>query len=166
MITFHWKKKNLIARKRLSVADIVHEHWQKFGRDIYCRHDYEAVETVIANGIVEHLRSQLPALAGQVFGEYVVKYADDFSYTDPVDGSISNNQGIRIGFTNGSRIIFRLSGTGTVGATLRIYLERFEADVSRHDQDAQIALADLIELAEQFCEVKKRTGRMEPDVIT
>jgi phosphoglucomutase len=157
---------NLIARKRQSVADIVHEHWQKFGRDIYCRHDYEAVDMDIANGIVEHLRSLLPTLPGQTFGEYTVKYADEFSYEDSVDGSISSNQGIRIGFENGSRIIFRLSGTGTVGATLRIYLERFEADASKHDQDAQAALAELIDLAEQFCEVKKRTGRIEPNVTT
>lgn len=157
---------NLIAVKRQSVADIVHEHWQKFGRDIYCRHDYEAVETPIANSIVEHLRNQLPTLPGQNFGEYVVKYADEFSYEDPMDGSISKNQGIRIGFENGSRIVFRLSGTGTVGATLRIYIERFEADATRHDQDAQEALGELIILAEQLCEVKKRTGRTEPDVIT
>jgi len=157
---------NLIAKRRQSVADIVHEHWQKFGRDIYCRHDYEAVEMDIANGIVEHLRSQLPALPGQTFGEYTVKYADEFSYEDSVDGSVSSKQGIRIGFTNGSRIIFRLSGTGTVGATLRIYLERFEADASKHDQDAQVALAELIGLAEQFCEIKKRTGRTEPNVTT
>ncbi|MDD5276338.1 MAG: alpha-D-glucose phosphate-specific phosphoglucomutase [Methylovulum sp.] len=157
---------NLIAKKRQSVADIVHEHWQKFGRDIYCRHDYEAVETPIANAIVEHLRSQLPTLPGSVFGDYTVKYADEFSYEDSVDGSISKNQGIRIGFENGSRIVFRLSGTGTVGATLRIYLERFEADAAKHNQEAQTALADLISLAEQFCEVKQRTGRTEPDVIT
>jgi phosphoglucomutase len=157
---------NLIARKRQPVADIVHEHWQKFGRDIYCRHDYEAIEGSIANDIVEHLRNQLPTLPGQAFGDYEVKYADEFSYHDPIDGSISKNQGIRIGFVNGSRIIFRLSGTGTVGATLRIYLERFEPDASKHDQDAQVALADLINLAERFCEVKKRTGRTEPDVTT
>jgi phosphoglucomutase len=157
---------NLIARRRQSVADIVHEHWQKFGRDIYCRHDYEAVDMDIANGIVDHLRSQLPALPGQTFGEYTVKYADEFSYEDSVDGSVSSKQGIRIGFENGSRIIFRLSGTGTVGATLRIYLERFESDASKHDQDAQVALAELISFAEQFCEIKKRTGRIEPDVIT
>jgi phosphoglucomutase len=157
---------NLIAIKRQSVADIVHEHWQKFGRDIYCRHDYEAVETPMANSIVEHLRNQLPALPGQRFGEYVVKYADEFSYEDPIDGSISKNQGIRIGFENGSRIVFRLSGTGTVGATLRIYIERFEADSAQHDQDAQDALGELIALAEQFCEIKKRTGRTAPDVIT
>jgi phosphoglucomutase len=157
---------NLVAKKRQTVADIVHEHWQKFGRDIYCRHDYEAVETPIANAIVEHLREQLPELAGKTFGEYTIKYADEFSYHDSIDGSISNNQGIRVGFTNGSRIVFRLSGTGTVGATLRIYLEKFEPDATQHDQDAQVALADLIELAEQFCQVKQRTGRTEPNVIT
>lgn len=157
---------NLIAVKRQSVAEIVHEHWKIFGRDIYCRHDYEAVDSTIAKAIVEHLRSQLPTLPGQIFGEYEVKFADEFSYTDPVDGGVSSNQGVRIGFVNGSRMVFRLSGTGTVGATLRIYLERFEPDVAKHNQDAQIALADLINLAEQFCEVKKRTGRIEPDVIT
>jgi phosphoglucomutase len=157
---------NLIAVKRQSVADIVHDHWKVFGRDIYCRHDYEAVDSTIAKAIVEHLRSQLPSLPGQIFGEYEVKFADEFSYTDPVDGSVSSNQGIRIGFVNGSRMVFRLSGTGTVGATLRIYLERFEPDAEKHNQDAQVALADLIDLAEQLCEVKKRTGRTEPDVIT
>ncbi len=157
---------NLIAVKRQTVAEIVHEHWKIFGRDIYSRHDYEAIDSAIANAIVGHLRSQISALPGRVFGEYEVNFADEFSYTDPVDGSVSSNQGIRIGFTNGSRIVFRLSGTGTVGATLRIYLERFETDVSKHDQDAQVALVDLIHLAEQFCEVKKRTGRSEPNVIT
>lgn len=157
---------NLIAVKRQPVADIVHDHWRKFGRDIYCRHDYEAVETSIANDIVDHLRNQLTALPGQTFGEYVVKYADEFCYEDSIDGSISKNQGIRIGFENGSRIVFRLSGTGTVGATLRIYIERFEADPTRHNQDAQVALESLINLAEQFCEVKKRTGRSAPNVTT
>ncbi len=157
---------NLIAKRRQSVADIVHEHWKTFGRDIYSRHDYEAVDSAIAKEIVEHLRSLLPTLPGQVFGEYEVKFADEFSYTDPVDGSISSNQGIRVGFTNGSRMVFRLSGTGTVGATLRIYLERFEPDAAKHNQDAQMALAELIELAERLCEVKKRTGKTEPDVIT
>jgi len=157
---------NLIARKRQSVADIVQEHWQKFGRDIYCRHDYEAVETAIANSIVDNLRAQLPSLPGQSFGEYTVKFADEFCHEDSVDGSISKNQGIRVGFENGSRIVFRLSGTGTVGATLRIYLEKFEPNADLHNQDAQTALAFLIELAEQFCQVKKLTGRVAPDVIT
>lgn len=157
---------NMIARKRESVEDIVRSHWQTYGRDIYCRHDYEAVDSDIADGIVEHLRSQLSSLPGKSWGDYEVKFADEFSYTDPVDGSVSSKQGIRIGFANGSRIVFRLSGTGTVGATLRIYLERYERDVRKHDQDAQEALAELISIAEQLCEVKKRTGRTEPDVIT
>ncbi len=157
---------NLIAKKRQSVSDILLEHWQTYGRDIYCRHDYEAVDLKIANDIMDHLRKQLPGLKGQNFGDYTVKYADEFSYTDPVDNSVSNNQGIRIGFENGSRIIYRLSGTGTVGATLRIYLEKFEADANKHNQDAQHALSFLINLAEQFCEIKKRTKRTEPTVIT
>jgi phosphoglucomutase len=157
---------NLIAKKRQSVEDIVHEHWQKYGRDIYCRHDYEAVDLSVGNEIVEHLRSLLPNLPGKSWGDYTIKYADEFCYNDPVDHSVSDKQGIRLGFTNGSRIVFRLSGTGTVGATLRIYLERYERDVANHDQDAQVALADLVDIAEQLCEVKKRTGRTEPTVIT
>jgi phosphoglucomutase len=157
---------NLIARKRQSVADIVHEHWQKYGRDIYCRHDYEAVDLDIANGIVDHLRRKLSRLPGKSWGDYTVKYADEFSYTDPVDNSVSANQGIRVGFSNGSRIVFRLSGTGTVGATLRIYIEKYEKDISKLDQDSGQALAELVEIAELLCEVKKRTGRTEPDVVT
>ncbi|NBV75594.1 MAG: alpha-D-glucose phosphate-specific phosphoglucomutase, partial [Methylococcaceae bacterium] len=157
---------NLIARKRQSVADIVTEHWEKFGRDIYCRHDYEAVENDIANGIVDHLRNQLTALPGQSWGEYSVKYADEFSYTDPVDNSVSAQQGIRVGFTNGSRIVFRLSGTGTVGATLRIYIEKYQRDAEHLHQDSGIALQELVDIAEILCEVKKRTGRTEPSVIT
>ncbi len=157
---------NLLAVKGEPVSNIVHEHWRKFGRDIYSRHDYEAVATDIANGIFDHLREQLPDLPGQTLDGNRVKYADEFSYQDPIDGSISRNQGIRIGFENGSRIVFRLSGTGTVGATLRIYLERYETDTDKHDQDAQQALAGMIELAEQLCEVKKRTGMGTPTVIT
>ena len=157
---------NLIARKRQPVADIVHEHWQKYGRDIYCRHDYEAVDLDIANGIVDHLRRQLSRLPGKSWGDNIVKYADEFSYTDPVDNSVSANQGIRVGFSNGSRIVFRLSGTGTVGATLRIYIEKYERDITQLDQDSGQALAELVEIAELLCEVKKRTGRTEPDVIT
>jgi phosphoglucomutase len=157
---------NLLAEKRQPVSKIVQEHWAKFGRDFYSRHDYEAVDSAVGDAIIEHLRAQLPVLPGKAFGEYQVKYADEFAYEDPVDGSISKNQGTRIGFENGSRIVFRLSGTGTVGATLRIYLERFERDLSLHHQDAQQALAELIELAERLCEVKKRTGRNAPTVIT
>ncbi|MGR8930936.1 MAG: alpha-D-glucose phosphate-specific phosphoglucomutase [Gammaproteobacteria bacterium] len=157
---------NLIARKRQSVQDIVEEHWQKYGRDIYCRHDYEAVDSDIANGILDFLRSQLSSLPGKTWGDNTVKFADEFCYIDPIDNSVSANQGIRIGFANGSRIVFRLSGTGTVGATLRIYLERYERDVSKLHQDAQEALAELIAIAEQLCQVKQRTGRAEPSVIT
>jgi phosphoglucomutase len=157
---------NLIAKKQQSVEEIVFEHWQSFGRDIYCRHDYEAVELDIANSIFENLIEQLPSLVGKSFGEYTIKYADEFSYTDPVDNSVSNNQGIRIGFENGSRIIYRLSGTGTVGATVRIYLEKFEADKDNLNQNAQQALSTLIDLAEQFSGLKELTGRVEPTVIT
>jgi len=157
---------NLIARKRQPVADIVHEHWQKYGRDIYCRHDYEEVDSEVANGIMAHLREQLQDLPGKSWGEYTVKFADEFTYNDPVDHSVSKNQGIRIGFIDGSRIVFRLSGTGTVGATLRIYLEKFERDVLKQNQDAQIALASLIEIAEQLSQVRQITGRTAPSVIT
>lgn len=157
---------NLIARKRESVDDIVHEHWRKYGRDIYCRHDYEAVDATVANGIIDHLRSQLDGLPGKDFGEYAVKYADEFCYNDPVDQSVSSNQGIRIGFSNGSRIVFRLSGTGTVGATIRIYLEKYERDIAKLDQDAQVALAELIAIAEQLGKVRELSGRSGPDVIT
>ena len=157
---------NLIAKKRQSVEDIVHEHWQQFGRDIYSRHDYEAIDNDIANEIFSHLRELLPTLSGKVFGDYAVSYADEFCYQDPVDKSISEQQGIRIGFENGSRIIFRMSGTGTVGATLRVYLEKFAKDVSEHAQDPQQALAELIDLAEQFSEIKQWTERTEPTVIT
>ncbi len=157
---------NLIAKRRQSVADIVHEHWQKFGRDIYSRHDYEAVESEVADNIFNHLRELLPSLTGKNFGDYTVSYADEFCYQDPIDNSISEQQGIRIGFENGSRIVFRLSGTGTVGATLRIYLEKFAKEKTEHQQEPQRALADLIELAEQFSEIKQRTGRIEPTVIT
>ena len=157
---------NLLARKRQSVDDIVHSHWQQFGRDIYCRHDYEAVDINIANDIMAHLRQQLPQLPNTSWGDYTVKFADEFSYTDPVDHSISHQQGIRIGFVDGSRIVFRLSGTGTVGATLRIYLEKYERNVAHHDQSASDALANLIVIAETLCQIQQRTGRTAPTVIT
>ncbi len=157
---------NLIAKKRQSVIEIVHEHWQRFGRDIYSRHDYEAVDSNVANEIFKHLRQLLPTLKEKIFGDYAVDYADEFSYQDPIDNSISDQQGIRIGFKNGSRIVFRLSGTGTVGATLRIYLEKFVKDSSSHQQKPQQALAELIKLAEKFSEIKQRTGLLEPTVIT
>ena len=157
---------NLLAVRNQSVADIVREHWARYGRDYYSRHDYEGMSLAIGDGIMAHLRGQLAGLVGQSFGGNTVSLADDFSYTDPVDGSVSPNQGIRIVFENGSRIVFRLSGTGTEGATLRIYLERYEPDAAQHGHDPQDALKDLIELAEQLGEVKKRSGMAAPTVIT
>jgi len=157
---------NLIAVRQQSVADIVREHWKIFGRDYYSRHDYEGMPSAIGDSIMSLLRGQLSDLVGQQWGDNKVAIADDFSYHDPVDGSISPHQGVRIIFTNGSRIVFRLSGTGTEGATLRIYLERFEPDANEHGHDPQKALADLIELAEQLGEVRARSNMKVPTVIT
>lgn len=157
---------NLIAVTGKSINQLVSEHWQQFGRNFYSRHDYEAVESNAANKLVDDLRAKLDSLAGQKFGCYTVARADDFSYTDPVDGSISNKQGIRIIFDDGSRIVMRLSGTGTEGATLRVYLEKYEADSSKFGLDTQEALRDLIEIAESIAEIKQRTNMPEPTVVT
>jgi phosphoglucomutase len=148
------------------VKDIVTKHWAAFGRNYYSRHDYEEVATDAANGLVDNLRAHLATLPGKSFGALKVREADDFAYHDPVDGSISKNQGIRILFEGGSRVVFRLSGTGTSGATLRVYIERYEPDASRHDMETQEALADLIAVADEIAGIKSRTGRNEPSVIT
>ncbi len=123
---------NILAERQQSVEEIVTEHWKEYGRNFYSRHDYEGVDSAKASELMKGLRSQLSALPGQKLGDYTVEYADDFSYTDPIDGSVSEKQGIRIGFTDGSRMVFRLSGTGTQGATLRLYLESYEPDESKH----------------------------------
>jgi phosphoglucomutase len=157
---------NILAIKRQSVEQIVKRHWLQFGRNVYSRHDYEDLPLDDANGVIEHLRNNFSALVGLAFGRYTIQECDDFSYTDSIDGSISTKQGLRILFTDGSRIVFRLSGTGTSGATLRIYLEAFEPDTSKHDLDAQIALAEMIQIALQISELKQRTGRDTPTVIT
>lgn len=157
---------NLLAEKQDSVANIVRSHWAEYGRNYYSRHDYEAIESQDANALVAALLEQLPSLAGKQFGCLSVDKADNFAYTDPVDGSVSQNQGIRILFTDGSRIIFRLSGTGTQGATLRVYLEKYEPDTSKHDLDVQEALADLIAIAQQVARITEFTGREIADVIT
>jgi phosphoglucomutase len=157
---------NILAARQESVEQIVKEHWQQFGRNIYSRHDYEAVDTEQANKLIEGVRAQLPTLKGQKLGSYEVDYADDFSYTDPVDGSISQNQGVRIGFTDGSRMVFRLSGTGTQGATLRLYLESYEPNIAKHGMDPQVALAELIQLADQVAQIRTLTGMDRPTVIT
>jgi phosphoglucomutase len=157
---------NLLATRRQSVGDIVREHWRRFGRNYYTRHDYEEVDAEAANDLMDHLRVLLPDLPGRALGAYKVEYADDFAYTDPVDGSRSERQGIRIGFEGGSRIVFRLSGTGTQGATLRVYLEFYEPDPALHEQDTQEAMAPLILIARELAQIEVRTGRATPDVIT
>lgn len=157
---------NLLAVRHESVADIVRDHWRRFGRNFYSRHDYEAIDSDLADSLMDHLRQQLASLPGRTFGQYKVKFADEFSYRDPIDGSVSTRQGLRIGFEDNSRIVYRLSGTGTEGATLRVYLERYERDPARHEQDTQETLAELIQIAEQLGEVKNRTGMGAPSVIT
>ena len=157
---------NILAVRKQSVEKIVFEHWARYGRNVYSRHDYEGLPVDDAQGVINHVQASFGKLSGASFGKYTVKFCDDFSYTDPVDGSISNKQGVRIIFTDGSRIIFRLSGTGTEGATLRVYLEAYDADVHNHHLYAQVALAELIQIAEQISELRKRTGREQPTVIT
>ncbi|MFC3074458.1 alpha-D-glucose phosphate-specific phosphoglucomutase [Shinella pollutisoli] len=157
---------NILAVRRESVIDIVRQHWATYGRNYYSRHDYEEVETEAANGLMANLRDQLSTLPGKTFGTLTVETADDFAYNDPVDKSVSRNQGIRILFEGGSRVVFRLSGTGTSGATLRVYIERFEPDPARHGLDTQEALADLIAVADEIAGIRSRTGRNAPSVIT
>ncbi len=157
---------NVVAARHESVEAIVRAHWAKYGRNVYSRHDYEAIPTEAANHVIQRIYAQLPELAGKTFGNYTVATADDFSYTDPVDGSFSSKQGIRILFTDGSRIIFRLSGTGTEGATIRIYLEAFEPNITQHHLDAQDALAALIAIAMELSNLRGLTGREMPTVIT
>ena len=157
---------NILAVRGESVEAIVRDHWKRFGRNFYSRHDYEGVDSAAAQGLMAHLRASLPTLVGQRHGSATIASADDFAYTDPVDGSVSTAQGIRIGFSDDSRIVFRLSGTGTEGATLRVYLERFEADASKHAIETQAALAGLIAMADRLAGIAQRTGRTQPTVIT
>ena len=157
---------DVVATRRQSIMEIVHDHWKTYGRDYYSRHDYEGLPTDVADAMFADLRASLPALPGKVFAGLLVESADDFAYTDPTDGSVSTKQGVRIGFSDGSRAIFRLSGTGTEGATLRLYVERFEADPTRHDLDPQMVLAGVLDAADVIAGIEKRTGRDAPNVIT
>ena len=157
---------NILAERKQPLADIVRDHWKTYGRHFYSRHDYEAVETAAAESVMQHLRDQLPTISGKQAASLTIEKADDFSYTDPVDNSVSEHQGIRIYYTNGARTVFRLSGTGTEGATLRVYLESYEADPAKHDQDLQQALAPVIEAADAVAEIKARTGRAGPSVVS
>lgn len=157
---------NILAARGQSVDSIVVDHWATYGRNYYTRHDYDEVDAAAANKLMDDLRAKLPGLAGSVIEGREVAYADDFTYHDPVDGSSSARQGIRIGFKDGSRVVLRLSGTGTVGATLRVYLERYEPPHGQHDLDTQAALASLITIAEKLAGIRERTGRDAPSVIT
>lgn len=157
---------NLVTVKRQSVEEITRAHWTRFGRHYYSRHDYEGLDSHVAEQLMEGLRKRVETLKGETFAGHTVSDCDDFSYTDPVDHSITAYQGIRILFEDESRIVFRLSGTGTEGATLRVYLERYEADPALHDLDTQEALADMIAIARELAELETRCGREQPDIIT
>jgi len=157
---------NIVVATGRPVATLVRDHWRRFGRNYYSRHDYEAIDRATADAVMAHLHGQLAKLPGCRLGGFRVTQADDFSYTDPVDGSVTTGQGIRILLEPEARLVFRLSGTGTEGATLRIYIERYQPDPDLLDLDTQEALAELVELAETLSEVRKRTGRSGPTVIT
>ncbi|HDY84986.1 MAG TPA: alpha-D-glucose phosphate-specific phosphoglucomutase, partial [Methylophaga sp.] len=157
---------NILAVRQQPVSDIVSQHWQEYGRNYYTRHDYEAIPTDIANPLMANFENKLPQLIGQTLAGRKVAYADNFSYSDPIDKSVSHQQGLRIGFDDGARIILRLSGTGTEGATLRVYIESYENDSDKLQQKTQSALDELILLADELADITLRTGRTEPTVIT
>lgn len=157
---------NILAVRKQSVADILREHWARYGRNYYSRHDFEAIETAKAEAMMAALRDSLPGLPGRQVEGMTIRGADDFAYTDPVDGSVSQKQGVRVLFEDGSRIVYRLSGTGTEGATLRVYLERYAAGPEGLDLDAQAALAPVIRAAHELAGIAAHTGRSEPDVVT
>ena len=155
---------DILSARKESVLAIMQDHWRTYGRNYYARHDYEEVASEGANALMKGLRDRLGSLAGQSFGDLRVETADDFAYHDPVDGSDSAHQGIRVLFADGSRIVYRLSGTGTAGATLRVYIERFEGE--RLALETGEALRDLIALSRSLADIAGHTGRTEPSVIT
>jgi phosphoglucomutase len=157
---------NILAVTGKPVMQIASEHWARFGRNYYARHDYEAIETAKANALMATLEGSLGGLPGKTLGPLTVSAADQFAYADPVDGSESRNQGVRVMFACGSRIVFRLSGTGTEGATLRVYLERYESPEGVLDAETPAMLADLIAAAEAIAGIAAHTGRSAPDVVT
>jgi phosphoglucomutase len=157
---------NLLAARKTGVAEIMSAHWQQYGRDYFTRHDFEAIESASANQLFGELRQNLEGLTGREFAGLTIESADEFSYLDPVDHSESQGQGVRIFTRDGGRIVYRLSGTGTQGATLRIYLDRYEARTDQLKQDPQAALASLIAAADEIAGVQRLTGRTAPDVIT
>ena len=157
---------NVLAVRQISVDQLARAHWVKFGRNYYARHDYEGVDSARADALMAELTEVLPTLAGRTCGTKVIEQADSFFYPDPVDGSVSRNQGLRVLFAGGSRVVFRLSGTGTEGATLRVYLERYEPASGDLDADVGTMLADLAAAADAIAGITRHTGRTAPDVIT
>lgn len=157
---------NILAERNESVEEIMESHWRRFGRNYYSRHDYEALPVAVATAVMEGLRARLDALPGRVVEGMTVGSADDFAYQDPVDGSVSRGQGLRVVFTDGARLVLRLSGTGTEGATIRLYLERFVPGPDGLSEDVQEALAPVIRAAEALAGVRAATGRAGPDVVT
>ncbi len=157
---------NIIAVRGISVQALAAEHWATYGRNYYARHDYEALPTAQADALMAEITAALPTLPGKAFGPLVVEQADSFSYVDPVDGSASANQGLRVLFEGGSRIVLRLSGTGTEGATLRVYLERYEPAGGNLAADTDAMLGDLIAAAQEIAGITRHTARTAPDVVT
>ncbi|QFU16750.1 alpha-D-glucose phosphate-specific phosphoglucomutase [Microvirga thermotolerans] len=157
---------DIVAARGQSIAEIVTEHWRTYGRDYYTRHDYEGISTAAGDELMADLRASLETLPGRTFAGLRVSVADDFAYEDPTDGSVTRRQGVRVLFENGARAVFRLSGTGTEGATLRVYLETFEPDPSKHARDPQEVLAGVIAAADAIAGIRQRTGRTAPDVVT
>jgi phosphoglucomutase len=157
---------DILAATGTSADRIVRDHWATYGRDFYARHDYEEVDAVAAEELMAELRARLPGLPGRSCGELTVSACDEFSYTDPVDGSVTTRQGIRILFAEDARAVFRLSGTGTAGATLRCYFERYEADPGRHDLPTAEVLAPVAAAAEAIADIARRTGRPHPTLVT
>jgi phosphoglucomutase len=157
---------NILAKRKISVDALAREHWARFGRNYYARHDYEGLEIAKADGLINELRAALPKLAGRKLGSLTLEKADDFTYHDPVDGSTSAHQGVRLIFARGSRVVLRLSGTGTSGATLRVYLERYEPPGGRLDEQPSMMLADLAKALEAVVGITAHTGRVKPDVVT
>ena len=157
---------NILAVRKQSVADILSDHWGKYGRNFYSRHDYEAVQTDAANGLMNHVIAQLEKLPGTSFGDLTVSRADEFSYRDPIDGSVSDHQGLRVWFESGERVVLRLSGTGTEGATLRVYLEQYRSDGDAMQMRPDAALRPLKRAVEELTRMQHFIGRTDPDVVT
>jgi phosphoglucomutase len=156
---------NLIASRERSVEEIVRAHWSEYGRDYFSRHDYYIEDPAVAQELMTRLREVAARIRGIACGGLTIESADDFSYTDPVDGSVSARQGVRVFLTDGSRIVYRLSGTGTGGATLRVYLERHIADVNQHGGNSQGVLAGVAAASREIARIEERTGLARPTAV-